>query len=87
MSESAKPLAETTPRTEYIVLRRSDNDGHVWVWDRNVEARSADAAVRVAANQLNDNESKQEVTFVAVPTSSWKPRAATIVIDRKVVLA
>jgi hypothetical protein len=74
--------------TTYTVLRQSGNDKHVWVWQANKEARSAEAAIRAAAVDLNENETKEEAaTFVAIPESSWKPRAVSVVVDRKVVLA
>ena len=66
-------MAETT----YIVLRRgAERSGDAdWSWtieNSNVQAASAEAAIRLACK--NDSNPVGTVgTYVAVPARSWKP--------------
>ena len=64
--------------TTYIVLRRIVTDEPAEAWEvvltEGVDARSADAAIRVAAaDDFGHLRNEQPCTYVAVPARSWKP--------------
>jgi hypothetical protein len=86
--EQVKGAGLEQKATSYVVLRQSATDVRTWVFVDAIEARSAEAAIRAVAATFGENETQAEhgIALVAVPESSWKPRKASVVIDRKVVL-
>ncbi len=71
-----------TDATTYIVLYTTELDSK-WGMLRAVEARSAEAAVRVAVgNEIPDGAA----SFVAVPSRSWKPVKVTAKVETTLVI-
>lgn len=67
------PATPSENGTEYVVLRlnppATPTDETTWtVWDEEVQARSAETALRKAIGKDGDGG-----TFVAVPARSWRP--------------
>lgn len=82
-SGPAQPIEPPKPEREptgYVMLAATvllgpgDEKAEAWkVHGDTILAKSADAAVRIAAAGLSEQELKAGQTLVAVPARSWKP--------------
>lgn len=73
-AETATSPQSVKADTTYVVLvLNKEPAGDVWVESGSQAARDAKTAIR----QYVDGLTEKDGTFVAVPTSSWKPVAVT----------
>jgi hypothetical protein len=80
-TETAPAPAAPKQRTRsYVVLRNatpSPSASQTWVFLRNIEAGSAEAAVRLAAEALVNADFTEPLQLVAVPGKNFVPRTVT----------
>lgn len=88
--EVAKKPADPRP---YVVLRQvktatspSEAASKTWEFVRNVEAHSAEQAVRQVAEIMLATSDEDKLTFVAIPARNFKPIAVSAEIQTRLKL-
>lgn len=77
---TAAPAAAKSRTRTYVVLRNatpSPSASQTWAFVRNIEAASAEAAVRLAAEALINADFTEPLQLVAVAAKSFRPVTVT----------